>query len=166
MTTLKKNPLIDRLMASLGAPQNVPDVAAYLHEFRRLTDGFGPNVLDKAADYLVRSVGRQWPTFRQISDACEDARAALTPHPTPDTDANRNMPWEARAREARTWAKDYIRLSALGRQSQEEGWSYWLEMYAMSYARNCPPGHKTVPLHEWRPSPDVIRDYRRYAGIR
>ncbi len=164
MTAQKKNPLLDRLMTALGAPQNVPDAAAFLNEFRRQTDAFGPNVLEKAADYLIRDLGRYWPTFKQVLAACEDARSALTTNATPEPGANARMPWEIRDREAKAWAADYIRTSVLGQQAMAEGWRRWLELYAWSYAKNCPPGFKLMP--NWRPPADIIATYRGYAGIR
>jgi len=158
------NPLIKRLLATLGPPQKTEDVPGFLAEYSRLSDPFGPNVLARAGDYLIRDCGRYWPTPKQVVEACEDARSALTPNPTPEPGANAKMPWEIRDREARAWAANYIRTTVLGQQATAEGWRRELELYAWSYAKFCPPGSKLMP--NWRPPADVIATYRGYAGIR
>lgn len=121
------NPLITRLAVVFGQPDHSDDPKKFVSELARLTQGFHPPELDKAADMLIRShqptARKPWPTPAEIIMACEDARDLVSPTKPEDKFEKQHRHW---TKEARAKAYDLVRTD-LGRRAADEGWvlSLW-----------------------------------------
>lgn len=160
------NPLIDRLLIVFGEPEKTDDVAAFIGEYRRLTDRYGETVLNKAADHLIRNGGRVWPTPKACVDACNEAaeatalREAASPHRQP----KKLMPWDHDLAKSKEWAREYCQLTPLGRQAFDECWGRSLYDYVQSYARECfRHGRDPGRMIDYRPPQDVLDYYSRFG---
>lgn len=160
----RQNPLIDRLSTVLGAPDKTDNIAAFVAEYRRLTDRFPVVVLNRAADNLIRNAGRSWPTPKACVEACVDAQEAI--NSTEASRAPRNKPkmaWEIDADNARQWTIDFCKQTTLGKQAFDEGWGRPLFYEVMSYARSNISAGRTPDRNTFSVSDEFITYHKRYS---
>ena len=160
--TPEVNPLVARLLSVLGKPDS-GDVPAFLTEYRKIVQGFGPNVLESAGDRLIRDGGRHWPTPRAVLQACTDVQDAMASRENAASAGRpeRKMPWDYHREQAQAWARDYVARTELGQQATAEGWNRYLENYAFSLAKNRLGAGKPIPdIHGWRPDHETITYWR------
>lgn len=154
------NPLIQRLAVLFSEPDS-PDPAKFLAEYQRLVAPFPANVLQRAGDILVRGGGRQWPTPKQLIDACVDASDAVSAAGARQAPKGLT-PWELQAQQSVEWADRYMAINPLADQARREGWHRELKSYAKSYARETMRGgNQPVDPTRYRPPGDQVAYYRR-----
>ncbi len=115
------NKLVQRLCIMFGAPEHSEDPAAYISEIGRLTKNYTEPVLDRAADYLIRSHApthlKPWPTPSEICVACADAQETISP--ASPSNATKHLDWAAPALKR----ADALIQTDLGRRAADEGWA-------------------------------------------
>lgn len=113
------NVLVQRLAIMFGPPDFSGDAKAFIAELSRLTQKYGEDVLNKAADLLIRehrpTQRKPWPVPNEICMACADAAEMVLPS-RKDEVAHKDWTPQAIAK-----AYDLIR-SPMGRTAGDEGW--------------------------------------------
>jgi hypothetical protein len=99
------------LMAIYGGPKHVDDTEGFLAIYSRILKGYAPEVLDKAADRILRNHKyKSWPTPAECEAACKyeadelqraKDRAKQGPTRRADYDENTKRRWA----EAEAWQK-------------------------------------------------------------
>lgn len=116
------NKLIARLAVMFGPADFSDDPRAFLSEIARLTKSYSEEVLDKAADLLIRSHRptqlKPWPSPSEICVACADAQEMVAPSSASNPLAERNQDWTKEALDR----ADRLIQSDIGRKAADEGW--------------------------------------------
>lgn len=117
------NPLTSKMIVMFGSPSHSANPVEFVAEIDRLTSGFGPEALERAASALLRthvpSNAKPWPSPAEICKACADAQEALAPPRTEEAYPD--------------WSKEALReayrliKSPLGEDAARGGWilSLW-----------------------------------------
>ena len=160
------NPLIKRLAIVFSDPES-PDPEAFLEEYQRLVSKFPAAALSRAGDTLIRAGGRNWPTPKQIVDACSDAEEALMATNSAKMGQKRpEWPWEVHAEQAREWAERWMQVHPLADQARREGWAREIKSYVTSFARENLRVNRAPPdPSSYRPPYDQVAYYRSLCGI-
>ena len=114
------NILVHRLAVMFGPPDFSGDAKAFITELVNLTQRYGEDVLNKAADLLIRSHSptqrKPWPAPGEICKACADAAEMVLPS------RKGEVPYKDWTPQAIAKAYDLIR-SPMGRTAGDEGWN-------------------------------------------
>lgn len=122
------NPMLARLGVIYGPPQSV-DPKAFLDEMENMLGKYSAEVLDKAADRVIRTHrGRQWPTPSECINACEDVLEVDRSHAARKPQDERYPEWSSSA----IAKADKLIQSELGRRAAREGWISTLWDYCRS----------------------------------
>lgn len=131
------NVLVQRLAIMFGPPDFSGDAKAFIAELVRLTCKYGDDVLNKAADLLIRehrpTQRKPWPVPNEICLACADAAEMVLPSRKGET---AHPDWTPKA-----LAKAYELIrSPMGRTAADEGWILALWNFCRRKGRLPNPG--------------------------
>ena len=162
----QNHPLIHRLMNAIGPPSHTDNHRGFLIEVAKTIKGFPPVVQDKAANYLIRTAGKSWPSIKSIVEACIEAQNTIIitghrsqPRVEPKT------PWDIQGASSAAFACEYLRGTPLGNQALNEGWGRALRDYVSSWARARYRADEIPQLSQCIPVPDDIAYWRRHSCV-
>lgn len=116
------NKLVARLCVMFGTPET-QDPAAWFSEMDKLLKGYSDEVLDRAANIVLRNHRlRAFPSVSVMLGACEEAREAMSPR------RQEKDPYEAWS-PARVSEADRMLNCDLGREAAADGWVFAMHSF-------------------------------------